>query len=91
MQHHLSTRSGQRRQDERRSCERRSGGAHQGVLAAVVALAFCAWVVVVQHGSPELDASTAQQSLAVLDELLAADSSGDVEDGRSCSTTPVCG
>ena len=72
MSHHLCT--PRSRLNDRRSCERRSGGAHQGVLAAVVALALCAWLVVVQHGTPELDATSAQQSLQVLDELLAADS-----------------
>jgi len=77
MQHHLCTSRRDSRQKERRSCERRSGGAHQGVLAAVVALTFCAWLVVVQHGTPEVDATTAQQSLEVLDGLMAADSSAD--------------
>lgn len=63
---------------QHRLCERRTGAAHQSVLAAVMALALFAWVVVVQQGGPEVDASTAQQSLAVLDELLsAADGGGD--------------
>lgn len=61
-----------RRPNHRRASERRTGGTHQGVLAAVVALAFCAWVVVVHQEAPELDASTARDSLAVLDNLLAA-------------------
>ena len=61
-----------RSRNERRSSERRSGGVHQGVLAAVVALTLCAWIVVVQHGTPDLDATAAQQSLEVLDGLLAA-------------------
>lgn len=55
----------------------RRGGAHQGLLAAVMALALGAWVVVVQHGGPEVDASIAQQTLVVLDEMLAAGSGGD--------------
>lgn len=63
------------RLNERRSGKRRTGGAHQGVLGAVVALAVGAWLVVVQHQAPELDASTARESLVVLDELLAADRS----------------
>ena len=52
--------------------ERRSRSTHPGVLGAVVALAFCSWMVVVQQETPELDASTARESLVVLDELLAA-------------------
>ena len=54
--------------------DRRPVGAHQGVLAAVVAAALCAWVVLVQHGNPELDAGIPAQSLAVVDGLLGADS-----------------
>lgn len=65
------------RSSERRADKRRRDGAHRGVLAAVVALALCAWVVVVQQEAPELDASTARESLAVLDELLAANGSED--------------
>jgi hypothetical protein len=56
---------------------RKPAGAHQSVLAAVVAAALCAWFVLVQHGNPDLDAGLAQQSLAVVDELLAADIGGD--------------
>jgi len=59
--------------DERRYCS--SGFVHKGVLGAVVALAFCSWMVVVQHDAPEVDANTARESLVVLDELLAAPSS----------------
>jgi hypothetical protein len=61
-----------------RSNERRhdsSGFVHKGVLGAVVALAFCSSMVVVQHDAPEVDANTARESLVVLDELLAAPSS----------------
>ena len=74
MHHHLITQSASL-SSNRRPYERRSGAIQQGVLAAVVALAFGAWLVVVQHGAPELDASTAQQSLVVLDELLAGEPS----------------
>ena len=56
---------------------RNSAGAHHGVLAAVVAAALCAWVVLVQHGNHDLDAGLAQQSLAVVDGLLATDVDGE--------------
>ena len=52
--------------------QRSPGGAPKGVLGAIVALAFCSWIVVVQQDAPELDANTARESLVVLDELLAA-------------------
>ena len=72
MQYHRLPFHWHARSMDRRAGERRRGGAHRGVLAAVVALAFCAWVVVVQHEAPEVDANTARESLAVLDELIAA-------------------
>jgi hypothetical protein len=72
MQHRLPF-ARQTRLNVRHWGERRARGAHRGVLAAVVALAFGAWMVVVQQETPELDANTARGSLAVLDDLLAAD------------------
>lgn len=36
-------------------------------------LTLGAWVVVVQQGGPEVDASVAQQSLMVLDQMLATE------------------
>lgn len=77
MQHHHLRFFRPARASTRRSGERRTAGSHRGVLAAVVALAFCAWVVVVQQPTPELDADIVRQSLAVLDELLAANGSGE--------------
>ncbi|HLL12097.1 MAG TPA: hypothetical protein VK570_13635 [Rubrivivax sp.] len=44
------------------------------MLGAIVALAFCSWIVVVQQETPELDASIARDSLVVLDDMLAAPS-----------------
>ena len=55
-----------------RGQQRPSGSGHKSVLGVVVALAFCSWIVVVQHQAPELDANAARESLVVLDELLAA-------------------
>lgn len=66
---------GSTRRRDPRAVKRRTDGAHRGLLAAVVALAFGAWLVVVQHEAPELDASTARETLVVLDELLAGDGS----------------
>lgn len=72
MQHHRLPFARHTRHHDRRSSERRSGGSPQGVLAAVMTLALCACVVLVQQEAPELDASTARESLAVLDDMLAA-------------------
>ena len=66
LQHCLSARAPHRE-------GRRPAGARRGVITAVVAAALCAWVVLVQHGNPEFDASIARQSLALVDGLLAAD------------------
>jgi hypothetical protein len=70
--HGLSLPARQRHSENRR--QRTGGRARQGVLGAIVALAFCSWIVVVQQETPELDASIARDSLVVLDDMLAAPS-----------------